>query len=60
MLASSSASRTGRDSILGRLEPGTTYYWRVDSENDDDTTTGSIWKFRTAGSDIPTDPTPAH
>ena len=44
----------------GTLEPGTTYYWRVDSENDDDTTTGNVWKFRTAGSDIPTDPTPAH
>ena len=43
----------------GTLEPDTTYYWRVDSENDDDTTTGNVWKFKTAGSAIPTDPKPA-
>lgn len=44
----------------GPLKPLTTYYWRVDSKNDDDTTTGSVWEFKTAGSAIPTDPTPAH
>ena len=44
----------------GPLEPSTTYYWRVDSENDDGRTTGNVWKFKTAGSDIPTDPNPAH
>ena len=44
----------------GTLKPGTTYYWRVDSQNDDDTTTGNVWKFKTAGSAKPTDPNPAH
>ena len=44
----------------GPLKPSTTYYWRVDSENDDGRTTGNVWKFKTAGSDVPTDPTPAH
>ena len=29
------------------LEYATTYYWRVDSKNDDGTTTGDVWSFIT-------------
>ena len=44
----------------GTLEHSTTYYWRVDSENDAGKTTGNVWKFKTAGSNKPTAPKPAH
>ena len=44
----------------GTLQPLTTYYWRVDSENDDGRTTGNVWKFKTAGNSKPTEPKPAH
>ena len=30
-----------------QLEPETTYYWRVDCENGDGTTTGTTWSFTT-------------
>ena len=35
------------DGFLDRsaLEPGTTYYWRIDSVNEHGTTAGSIWNF---------------
>ena len=30
------------------LEPGSTYYWRVDAEIDDETTyKGDVWSFKT-------------
>ena len=32
----------------GTLEYSTTYYWRVDTKNDNGTTTGNVWKFTTA------------
>lgn len=31
------------------LEPGVKYYWRVDSYDSEDTTTGNIWNFTTSG-----------
>ena len=31
------------------LESGTTYYWRVDPYDNEDTTTGNTWHFTTAG-----------
>jgi hypothetical protein len=33
----------------GPLEPGTTYYWRVDEFDGLDTYTGNVWSFTTAG-----------
>jgi hypothetical protein len=30
------------------LSAGTTYYWRIDSVNSVDTTTGTVWRFTTA------------
>ena len=30
---------------LSVVEPNTTYYWRIDSVNEHDTTAGSIWNF---------------
>lgn len=30
----------------GELEPGTTYYWRVDTRNDIGTTPGEVWSFK--------------
>ena len=37
----------------GPLEASMTYYWRVDTKNDAETTTGNVWKFTTV-SDTPT------
>ncbi|NIS51930.1 MAG: hypothetical protein GWN94_12605, partial [Phycisphaerae bacterium] len=31
----------------GVLDPGTTYYWRIDSVNNQGTTTGTVWSFTT-------------
>lgn len=31
----------------GKLDPGTTYYWRVDSMNNFGVTTGTVWSFTT-------------
>ena len=34
--------------LRGSLEPGFTYYWRVDAEIDDETTyKGDVWSFQT-------------
>ncbi len=30
------------------LSPGTKYYWRIDENNADGTTTGALWSFKTA------------
>jgi hypothetical protein len=35
----------------GDLEPGTTYYWRVDAVNDCEVTRGSVWSFTTRAAD---------
>lgn len=29
------------------LQPDVTYYWRVDAKNDEGTTTGTVWSFKT-------------
>ena len=34
------------------LEAGTTYYWRVDPYDNEDTTTGNTWHFTTAGTSV--------
>jgi hypothetical protein len=34
----------------GLLNPGTTYYWRVDQVNAQGTMTGDVWSFTTPGS----------
>ena len=46
----------------GTLKYSTPYYWRVDSKNDDGTTTGNVWKFTTAPAPNlkPSNPLPAH
>ncbi|MFC2115183.1 T9SS type A sorting domain-containing protein [Bacteroidota bacterium] len=31
----------------GVLEPGSSYYWRIDEVNENGTTTGQMWKFLT-------------
>ena len=43
----------------GTLKHNTTYYWRIDTKNDDGTTTGNVWKFTTANLK-PSNPLPAH
>jgi len=45
-LVSSNQASTSYDP--GQLADGTTYYWRVDSENGNGVTTGSLWSFTTA------------
>jgi len=42
---------------LGTLEPGTTYYWRVDEFNGMQTLKGDIWSFTTVPEIAVTDPT---
>ncbi|MHC4671893.1 MAG: PKD domain-containing protein [Planctomycetota bacterium] len=32
---------------VGTLDPGTTYYWRIDEVNAGGTTTGTVWSFTT-------------
>ena len=47
-------------SSQGLLEPGTTYYWRIDTENDGGATTGNVWSFTTVeGAAKATGPSPA-
>ncbi|MBD3317349.1 MAG: T9SS type A sorting domain-containing protein, partial [Chitinivibrionales bacterium] len=36
----------------GRLEPGTTYYWRVEAVNDHGSTVGPVWRFMTAQDEL--------
>lgn len=38
---------TGTSVEPGELDPGTTYYWRVDTRNDTGTTIGPLWSFTT-------------
>ncbi len=42
----------------GALTPATTYYWRVDVDEDGTTYPGSLWSFETGGK--ATDPAPVH
>lgn len=42
--------------LPGQLEYGTTYYWRVDANNEAGTTEGRLWKFTTL---VPQPPLPA-
>jgi len=59
------ATGVGSSYDPGTLSTSTTYYWRVDSVNDTDTTTGTVWSFTTdsnSGGGLPgkaTDPDPA-
>lgn len=36
----------------GELDPETEYFWRIDSVNDNGTTTGDEWSFTTVGSAV--------
>ncbi|MFH1227954.1 MAG: hypothetical protein V1701_08635 [Planctomycetota bacterium] len=38
-------NQAGASSNPGTLNPGTTYYWRIDSKNSTGTTTGAVWSF---------------
>ena len=55
-----SANQSGTSYDPGTLATGTTYFWRVDTENGDGVTTGAIWSFTTeagggsgGGGDLP-------
>ena len=48
--------RPGATAAERRLALGTTYYWRVDTKNDQGTTTGSVWSFTTADQAAPPPP----
>ena len=41
-------TQTGRTFSPGELFAGTSYYWRVDAKNGQETTTGDLWWFKTA------------
>ena len=47
--ATSGASQTAATYNPGALDPGTTYYWRVDEFDGAQTHTGNLWSFTTAG-----------
>ncbi|MFC2116367.1 sulfatase-like hydrolase/transferase [Bacteroidota bacterium] len=40
-------SQGGNSYDPGVIQPGTTYYWKIDEKNDYGTTTGIIWEFET-------------
>ena len=47
----------------GNLSAGTTYYWRIDSKNNQGATrTGDVWRFTTVGATLgqATNPNPSH
>ena len=48
--------RPGATAAERRLALGTTYYWRVDTKNDQGTTTGNVWSFTTADQAAPPPP----
>ena len=53
-----SSDQTGTSYSPGTLANGTTYYWRVDSQNDNGVTGGALWSFTTeaggtGGGDLP-------
>ena len=41
-------NQTGTSFNPGTLTAATTYYWRIDSNNNDGTTTGAVWSFQAA------------
>jgi alpha-tubulin suppressor-like RCC1 family protein len=44
----------------GALNPGTTYFWRIDSVNSSGSATGTVWRFRTVfAPGMPQNPSPA-
>jgi hypothetical protein len=47
-------NQTGLTYNPGTLEPGTTYYWRIDAKNSSGTTTGNVWSFTTTPAPAPT------
>ena len=47
---------TSTATTIRRPALGTTYYWRVDTKNDQGTTTGSVWSFTTADQAAPPPP----
>ncbi|MBN1766007.1 MAG: carbohydrate-binding protein [Sedimentisphaerales bacterium] len=49
-------STTGSTFDLGALDPGTTYYWRVDSVSCDGIEPGEVWNFQTAMPVLPAFP----
>ena len=48
--------RPGATAAERRLALGTTYYWRVDTKNDQGTTRGNVWSFTTADQAAPAPP----
>ena len=53
--------KTSANTLCGydNLASGTKYYWRVDPYDSEDTTTGNVWSFTTAGSTPSADMTAA-
>jgi len=45
-------NQTGTTYDTGRMTPHTTYYWRIDEKNAYGTTTGMVWSFTTAVSEV--------
>jgi M6 family metalloprotease-like protein len=45
-------NQAGTTYDTGRMTPGTTYYWRIDEKNASGTTTGMVWSFTTAVSEV--------
>lgn len=52
-------STTSTTYDVGRLNPNTTYYWRIDEVIGSNTITGDVWSF-TTGALTATNPTPAN
>jgi len=60
-----SIEHMGSEFNPGTLDASTTYFWRVDQENANGTTSGQVWRFRTedggqGGPDLSHTPSPAH
>jgi hypothetical protein len=49
-------NQAGTTFAPGTLAYATTYYWRIDEENEAGTTTGSVWSFTTEGPPPPPQP----
>lgn len=57
-------NQTGTTFELGTMDANTTYYWRIDPNNEVGITTGDVWSFTTAAAatapDQATNPSPAN